>query len=140
MPSPYSFEEKAVADAAALRKKLAMTKVLPKNTDYGYGKRQDGTNKAQGFLGELKRPDGNISTEISAGVTLDGKNIDIPLLVPGLSKEHLDYLINTDPSSKTFFKDMPSGIMDIAVSHAKMRMEQGKSVFATEEDKPQGNK
>jgi len=135
MPSPYSFEEKAVADMSALRKKLAMTKVIS-----NYGKRQDGTNKAQGFLGELKRPDGNISTEISAGVTLDGKNIDIPLLVPGLSKEHIDYLINTDPSSKTFFKDMPSGIMDIALSHAKMRMKQGKSVFATEEDKAKENK
>lgn len=108
------------------------------NTDFGYGQRQDKTNKGQGFYGAIKRPDGNVSTELSVGVNLGGKETEIPLLVPGLSKQQIDYLINADPSAKTFFDKMPKGIMEKAIEHARMRMEMGKPAFATEEDKPVG--
>ena len=72
------------------------------NTDFGYGQRQDKTNKGQGFYGAIKRPDGNISTELSVGVNLGGKETEIPLLVPGLSKQQVDYLVNADHLQKHF--------------------------------------
>jgi hypothetical protein len=38
-----------------------------------YGNRPDGSAKGGGYFGELKRPDGGVSTEISVGVGIDGK-------------------------------------------------------------------
>lgn len=98
--------------------------------DYGYGQRADKTQKGMGFFGELKRPDGKISTEISVGVGINGKETEIPLIVPSLSKEELDYLLNTPVKSKRFFDDMPPEILQKAVEHAKMRIDQEKSPFA----------
>ena len=98
--------------------------------DYGYGLRADKTQKGRGFFGELKRPDGGISTEISVGVGINGKETEIPLIVPSLSKEELDYLLNTPVKSKRFFDDMPPQILQKAMEHAKMRIDQDKSPFA----------
>lgn len=102
--------------------------------DYGYGQRPDGTYKAPGFLGELKRPDGNVSTEISVGYNINGKEMDIPLIVPTLNKTELDYLLNTDPGDKDFFKNMPKGLEDKAIEHAQERIKAGKSPFFGQED------
>jgi predicted transcriptional regulator len=93
-----------------------------KKPDYGYGNRADGTPKGKGFLGELKRPDGKVSTELSIGVTMDGKETEIPALVPTLTKKEIDSLLSGEKPSKT--------IIDKAVSHAKERIKQGKSPFA----------
>lgn len=93
--------------------------------DYGYGNRADGTPKGRGFLGELKRPDGNVSTEISVGVQINGKETDIPTLVPTLTKDEIQSLLNGDKPS--------DAIVQKAVDHAKMRISQGKSVFADPE-------
>lgn len=101
--------------------------------DYGYGLRPDGTPKGKGFLGELKRPDGTVSTEISVGYEINGKQMDIPLIVPGLNKKELDYLLNTDIKSKDFFKNMPDGLEEKAIAHAKKRLAEGKSVFSDPE-------
>jgi Transglycosylase SLT domain len=101
--------------------------------DYGFGTRPDGTLKGKGFLGELKRPDGTVSTEISVGYEINGKQIDIPLIVPGLNKKELDYLLKTDIKSKDFFKNMPDGLEEKAIAHAKKRLSDGKSVFADQE-------
>lgn len=99
-----------------------------------YGLRPDGTPKGSGFMGELARPDGGISTEISVGVQIDGKETEIPLLVPTLSKKETEYLLKADPDSHDFFKNMPDSIMDKAIAHAKSRIEGGKSVFADSGD------
>lgn len=101
--------------------------------DYGFGTRPDGTLKGKGFLGELKRPDGTVSTEISVGYEINGKQIDIPLIVPGLNKKELNYLLKTDIKSKDFFKNMPDGLEEKAIAHAKKRLSEGKSVFADAE-------
>jgi hypothetical protein len=95
-----------------------------------YGNRPDGSEKGMGFFGELKRPDGNISTEISVGVGIDGKEIDIPLIVPSLTKKELNYLLSTDIKSKSFFNNMPPSIMDKAYEHANTRIKSGMSPFA----------
>lgn len=86
-----------------------------------YGLRQDGTKKSKGFLGELKRPDGDISTEISVGVEFDGQEREIPTLVPTLNKKQIEYLLDGGPPTKE--------IVDKAVEHARKRIKDGKSPF-----------
>jgi hypothetical protein len=95
-----------------------------------YGNRPNGSAKGMGFFGELKRPDGGVSTEISVGVGIDGKETNIPLIVPTLTKKELNYLLRTDIKGKGFFNNMPSSIMDKAYDHAKTRMKSGMSPFA----------
>jgi hypothetical protein len=95
-----------------------------------YGNRPDGSAKGNGFFGELKRPDGGVSTEISVGVGINGKEMDIPLIVPTLTKKELNYLLSTDIKGKSFFNNMPPSIMDKAYEHAKTRIKSGMSPFA----------
>lgn len=92
-----------------------------------YGKRPDGTAKGSGWMGELERPDGKVSTEISVGVQIDGEERNIPLIVPGLDKMELQWLLNTDP--KDIASQVPKNIMDKAVRHARERLKQGQSPF-----------
>lgn len=90
-----------------------------------YGERADGTPKGKGYFGELERPDGGISTEISIGVNFDGEEREIPTLVPGLSEEQKKYLLEGNKPTKE--------IVDIAVNHARDRISEGKDVFAGQE-------
>ena len=93
-----------------------------------YDLRPDKTRKGPGFLGELKRPGGGVSTEISIGVNIDGKETLIPTLVPTLSKSEIDYLLGGGEPTKV--------IIDKAVSHARKRMGEGKSPFKESEVRP----
>lgn len=95
-----------------------------------YGNRADGTKKGKGFFGEIKRPDGSVMTEISIGVGLNGKETEIPLIVPTLTKQELNYLTNNDPDSREFMDRMPPSIIEKAVDHATNRLKNGKSPFA----------
>ncbi|MFA5354947.1 MAG: hypothetical protein WC291_12015 [Thermodesulfovibrionales bacterium] len=90
----------------------------------GYGNRVDGTPKGNGFFGPLKRPDGKVSTELSVGITLDGKETQIPVLVPTLTGQEVDFLLaGNKPTSL---------IIQKAIAHARERIAQGKSPFAEE--------
>lgn len=95
-----------------------------------YGMRPDKTPKGAGYFGEIKRPDGNVMTEISIGVGLNGKETLIPLIVPTLNKSELNYLMRSNPKSKMFMEKMPRTIMDKAVEHAVTRIKEDKSPFA----------
>lgn len=98
----------------------------------GYGNRPDGTPKGKGWLGELKLPDGGVATEYtmqSQAVQKDGKQIDFPTLVPTLSKEEVDQMVNDIIPNR---KDIPEPIIQKAIQHAKGRIAEGKSVFADE--------
>jgi hypothetical protein len=99
-----------------------------------YGMRPDKTAKGAGYFGEIKRPDGNVMTEISIGVGLNGKETLIPLVVPTLNKSELNYLMRADPQSKMFMERMPKSIMDKAVDHAVTRMKENKSPFASPDE------
>jgi len=99
-----------------------------------YGMRPDKTAKGSGYFGEIKRPDGNVMTEISIGVGLNGKETLIPLIVPTLNKSELNYLMRNNPDSEMFMEKMPKSIMDKAVDHAVMRMKENKSPFASLEE------
>lgn len=91
-----------------------------------YGNRTDGTPKGTGYFGELQRPDGKVSTELSLGVNFDGKDVLIPALVPTLTKSEVDYLLSGKQPTKA--------IIDKAVAHARQRLTAGKSPFAAPED------
>jgi len=78
--------------------------------------------KGPGFLGTLKRPDGYISTELSIEVGIDGKEIEIPSLVPTLTQNEIDHLLKGNKPTKQ--------IIDKAVKHALKRINDGKSPFA----------
>jgi len=95
-----------------------------------YGTRVDGTDKGPGFLGELKTPEDKVVTELSIGVNLDGKETEIPSIVPTLNKDEIDYLINGGKPTKV--------IVDKAVKHAIERLKSGKSPFADISESPVG--
>ena len=90
----------------------------------GYGKRKDGSFKGMGYFGPLQRPDGSVSTELSIGVNIDGKEMEIPTLVPNLSSAEKDHLLSLKEGDS-----IPEPIIKKAVDHAKMRFEEGKSPF-----------
>lgn len=102
-----------------------------------YGMRNDGKGKKYtGWLGEQKRIDNPnaVSTEISIGANIDGKEVEIPLMVPTLDNKELKYLLSTNPKSPSFFDKMPKTLINKAFDHANMRMQQGKSPFKEPED------
>ncbi len=84
--------------------------------------RLDGSPKGPGFFGELARPDGQTSTELSIGVGFDGKETQIPALVPTLTYDERTYLLAGGKPTQA--------IVDKAVAHAKARMATGQSPFA----------
>lgn len=83
--------------------------------------RQSGQRKGSGFLGELLGKDGRTSTELSVGVDFGHGQMDIPSLVPGLSPQEIQHLLGGG--------DPTDAIMQKAVNHARMRMQQGLPVF-----------
>ena len=89
-------------------------------------RRADGTVKsAQGFLGPMKTKDGRTMTEFSIGVEFNGKETQIPTLVPGLSQKELDSLKEEIILPSTKRK---------AIKHAKKRMDAGKSPFYQDDE------
>ena len=90
-----------------------------------YGNRPDGTPKGAGFLGELIRPDGRSMTEYSIGVEFDDYKGEIPTLVPTLTKDEINQLLNIQEG-----ENIPKKIEQKAINHARMRRKKGLSVFA----------
>jgi hypothetical protein len=93
--------------------------------------RNDGvTRKGNGYLGVLRTSDGKDVTEIttsSSDVKVNGKEIDFPTLVPTLSKEEVDLLLNDILPND---KPLPTPILKKAIDHARKRIKEGKNVFA----------
>ena len=91
-----------------------------------YGKREDGTPKGVGWLGMVPRKDGKgVSTELSMGITLDGEEVLIPLMVPTLTQQELEYLVN----ETTGIHDVPETIKRKAMDHGLMQIRKGQSPF-----------
>jgi len=81
------------------------------------------TPKGKGFFGDLKRPDGDSSTELSSEFEYQGKKVEYPLIVPTLSKSELDVLLRGEKPT--------NDIYDKAESWAKFRIDKGMSPFAS---------
>lgn len=88
--------------------------------------RSDGSTKGQGFLGQLPHQSGKVSTEISIGVEINGKEMDVPSLVPTLTKAEVQWMLDGKKPTR--------GIVIKAEDFAKKRIAQGKSVFANQKD------
>lgn len=84
-------------------------------------RRLDGTLKDVGFLGPLRRPDGSVSTELSADAEVDGETLFFPLLVPTLTSSEIASLLSgARPTDEIYRK---------AISHAQQRKAAGLSPF-----------
>jgi len=90
-----------------------------------YGKRTDGSPKGAGYFGEIPNPQGGYSTELSIGVNIDGQEMNIPTMVPTLSKKDIKDLLKAKN-----VQEIPESVVQKAVDHAKKRMRDGKSPYA----------
>lgn len=93
-----------------------------------WGKRPDGTNKGNGWLGTIKNAKGEPMTELSVGVHFDGKERLIPSLVPGISSQDMDTI-------KAGGR-IPNRVIDNAVRHARKQLSKGRSPFYEGETGP----
>jgi hypothetical protein len=117
-------------------KEVTRTRKVAAGSANQYGKRPDGTEKESGFLGELKLRGGGIATEYSTqsnAVVKDGKMIDFPTLVPSLTKDEIELMTNDIIPNR---KPIPEEIMQKAIIHAQTRINEGKSVFAGQTQRP----
>lgn len=89
-----------------------------------YGNRYGGGPKGVGWLGILERPDGGIMTEYTIGVPINGQEMEIPSIVPTLTQDEVDLLLNMNDNDP-----MPINIQRKARDHAIMRINQGLSPF-----------
>ena len=92
-----------------------------------------GTNdpKGLGFLGVLGRPDGGVSSELSIGVNINGREMEVPSMVPTLNAAQRKRLLSLRDGER-----MPQDIVDAAAAYAKQRVAAGKSPFASDEESP----
>ena len=98
-----------------------------KGPDYGFGTRRDNPNqnKAMGFYGKIPLPNGDFSTEYSTKQDIDGKGVEMPLLLPGLTKDEFE---NVKMAASTGSPLLQS-VYDKAREHAVMRMGNKQSPF-----------
>ena len=89
--------------------------------------RQDGSLKSEtGFIGPIiNKHSGKTMTELSVGVVIGGREIEIPSMVPTLSKEERIALQNL----RVGVDPIPQSIIQKAKSHAIKRIEAGLSPF-----------
>ena len=96
----------------------------------GYGKRPDGTDKGLGYFGRLQNPNGSPSTELSTSFTFgEGDQMEevlMPIIVPTLTDDELDYVLRGNGS------DLTPEIQNKVIQHALKRKREGKSPFAGE--------
>ena len=90
--------------------------------------RPDGTAKGSGWLGPHKTESGSDVSEYSIGMDIDGKEMDIPTMVPGLNDDEIKQLLTAAE-----YESFPNtAIVSKAVAHARKMLAEGKSVFAPE--------
>tara|TARA_R110002020_G_scaffold83239_2_gene206265 strand:+ start:4359 stop:4748 length:390 start_codon:yes stop_codon:yes gene_type:complete len=94
--------------------------------------RSDGAQKsARGFIGPVKNLiSGGTMTEFSTDMNYGGRKIDIPTMVPTLSREEIAYMQRMEPGAGWDMSDpMVLTIIDKARAHAIKRMSDGMSPF-----------
>ena len=90
--------------------------------------RPDGTRKSsRGFLGKIRNNKGQVMTEFSVGVEIDGKEVDVPTLIPGLTDDEINALKDGN---------ILASIQQKAKAHAEKRIAQGLSPFYQDSERP----
>lgn len=89
-----------------------------------FGRRRDGTPKGRGFFGLLRGPDGRTKTEFTVGLNINGKEMDVPTLVPTLTRKERNAVVNMKHGD-----DLPHSVMVKAREHAVSRLSRGLSPF-----------
>lgn len=91
-----------------------------------YGNRY-GTNtpKSFGYFGELPLSNGGVATEYSIGQNINGKDVEMPSLVPTLNYEEFNAVLNSANSGE----NLPDSVYSKALEHAKQRQMLGMSPF-----------
>ena len=91
--------------------------------------RSDGSEKSpRGFLGPIKNNvTGGIMTEVSVDLDIGGQRIQVPTLVPTLTKKEIEILSNMKLEGNA--KNIPRSIIDKAAAYAKERIAQNKNPF-----------
>lgn len=101
--------------------------------------RKDGSKKsARGFLGPIKnKVSGGTMTEFATDMQYQGKSIDIPTMVPTLSKSEIEYMRNMKPGAgwNLSKSQVERSIVNKARAHARKRLEAGKSPFYQDGEK-----
>jgi hypothetical protein len=112
------------------------TKTIVEPAGKNYGLRPDGTKKDVGYFGELKTKSGNSVTEYSFGTSdVNGKEMDIPSLVPTLTPQEKQYVLDKAEKDEPIGRDaIGNSIYQKAVDHAKKRLKEGKSPFYSSEE------
>lgn len=87
-------------------------------------KRVDGTMKGKGWLGSIPLSNG-YATEYSIGVNINGKEMEIPTLVPTLTPDEIELMKGIIEKGG----EIPDNIYKKAIEHAIKRISEGKSPF-----------
>ena len=96
------------------------------NSPYWFGMRHDGSApKSLGFFGPQPVGNGDMATEYSIGVDLNGKRQEIPTLVPTLTLEEFMATLNAAGGRG----ELPDGVVKKAVDHARFRTLMGQPPF-----------
>tara|TARA_R110000751_G_scaffold54334_3_gene117012 strand:+ start:2706 stop:3005 length:300 start_codon:yes stop_codon:yes gene_type:complete len=94
--------------------------------DYGPRHNPADGKKYTGWKGVHINKKGEKVTEHSMGFGMDGKEVEVPMIVPSTTKQELDIILNLGKETPAMIKK--------ATDHAKMRIKQGKSPFKNPED------
>ncbi len=91
------------------------------------GTRSDGSKKWTGWIGVHEGRGANAGTsvsEMSIGVPVRGKEMDIPTMVPGLDPDEFDSVLRLEDP-----KNLPASAVKKAVGHAEKMLDAGRSPF-----------
>ena len=91
-------------------------------------RKMDGAQKQSGWRGLLSDGKGGFMTEVSRGLTINGKEVEIPLIVPDSTEEELVKIAKIAHGEFVNERDIMA-IEEKAVSFAKKRLAEGKSPF-----------
>ena len=91
--------------------------------------RSDGSKKsARGYLGPVEnKVQGGTMTEVSVGMEINGKEMEVPTMVPTLTEKEIQTLANMQLEGNA--KNIPESIIIKAKQHALQRIEKGLSPF-----------
>ena len=82
--------------------------------------------KGLGYFGRVPHSGGQTSTELSSSFTQDGKTVEHPLMVPGLTADEMRHLMSGAKPTAAIYKKA----QDFTLS----RIDQNKSAFAGPQD------